>query len=434
LSNESYIAQTAEKSARVVVSGDDVKQDLATTTTGKIYHLLDEAEVFSERNGGAISRWAANVLRDGPEIVVCPSFDDTWGFPENRLYRLANWSRTHSVHPILYRLPWTLQKSIYLAVFRPLLEKLRPGDLLYVHNKPVCAAVLATVSEKLDLRLVLHMHNSLLLRTTRAQRSAMKHLPLVFCSDFLLKEFQAFWPNHAAATCVVYNGADGEKFRVACERSDAEPEIIFTGRLVPYKGVHVLLQAMRILENRGVKARCTIAGGAQFGTSRKTTYIRKLERMKPANTQLVGYRAGEELASLLRQADIFCCPSIWNDPFPLAPLEAMASGLPVVASRTGGIPEALAYGGGSMVPPADPNALADALQSLIQNASFREQKGQEALQSFQKHFLWANVRQQYESFIRNLHPDLNSRRAPAVNFSPTCQNLEASDASRASCA
>ena len=47
----------------------------------RIYHLLDEGEAFSEFSGGAISRWAANVLRDGNETIICPSFDGSWGFP-----------------------------------------------------------------------------------------------------------------------------------------------------------------------------------------------------------------------------------------------------------------------------------------------------------------------------------------------------------------
>ena len=46
----------------------------------KIYHFLDEGEAFSEFSGGAISRWAANVLRDGDETIICPSFDASWGF------------------------------------------------------------------------------------------------------------------------------------------------------------------------------------------------------------------------------------------------------------------------------------------------------------------------------------------------------------------
>ena len=66
--------------------------------------------------------------------------------------------------------------------------------------------------------------------------------------------------------------------------------------------------------------------GSAFGGSRPTRYVHKLRRIRPSNTELIGYRAGVELADLLRDADIFCCPSIWNDPFPMAILEAMAMG------------------------------------------------------------------------------------------------------------
>jgi glycosyltransferase involved in cell wall biosynthesis len=117
---------------------------------------------------------------------------------------------------------------------------------------------------------------------------------------------------------------------------------------------------------------------------------------------LLGYRAGNEFASLLRQADIFCCPSIWNDPFPMTLLEAMSSGLPVVASRIGGIPEQLAHGGGILVPPDDKEALATALEKLLEDASYRESLGSEASRASRRHFLWDNTRSQYNSLIHGL--------------------------------
>ena len=162
------------------------------------------------------------------------------------------------------------------------------------------------------------------------------------------------------------------------------------------------MRAMRILQERGIEGKCTIVGGSGFGSDSRTSYIRKLERLRPSNTEMVGYKVGAEVAQLVRDADIFCCPSIWNDPFPLAPIEAMASGLPVVASHTGGIPEALAYGGGVLVPPDDPTALANALQKLIVNQPLRESLGSDALHAFQEHFLWGNVRDQYQLVIESL--------------------------------
>ena len=77
----------------------------------------------------------------------------------------------------------------------------------------------------------------------------------------------------------------------------------------------------------------------------------------------------------------------------------MAAGLPVVASKTGGIPEALAYGGGVLVPPGDVEALVAALQKLIEDVPYRQQLAREALRASQDHFVWDSVRHQYDSFI-----------------------------------
>jgi spore coat protein SA len=372
------------------------------TPSRRVFHLLDEAEPFSERNGGAISRWAANVLQDGDEIIVCPSFDTSWNFKESRLYALPRWRDTNSIHPVLYRMPWALQKRFYLKIFARLLRRTHPGDVLYVHNRPECASVLATVAAAHGITVVLHMHNSHLIRAKRGQLNALKHTPIVFCSEFLRTEVQQKLPNHFEHTALVYNGADKKKFQSTKREAKSMPTVIFTGRLVPDKGVHILLKAMRLLEQREVQAKCQIVGGVGFGDERTTAYLRKLRRMCPANTELVGYKAGGALAGMLRGADVFCCPSVWNDPFPLAPIEAMACGLAVVASRTGGIPEALAHGGGLMVAPNDPVALADALQLVLDDFAYRQQLSREAVASFQQHFVWENVREQYRSFLEAL--------------------------------
>ena len=367
-----------------------------------IYHLLDEAEPFSEVRGGAISRWVANVLRNGAETVICQSFDSSWGFPADRLVRLPKWDRCNQVHPLLYRSPWAIQKAVYRSVLMPLLATLKPGDVLYIHNRPECADALEEGAGRRDIQIVLHMHNSLMHPRSRKHLSALRDVPVVFCSEFMRQEVTSAYPGHFQRTYVVYNGADSNKFRAKEPTRAAVPQIIFTGRLVAYKGVHVLLGAMRILERKGIAAKCVIVGGSAFGGSKPTHYVRKLERTRPGNTELVGYRSGHELAAMLRQADIYCCPSIWHDPFPLAPLEAMATGLPVVAAKMGGIPEALAYGGGILVPPNDEAALAAALQQLIENVPYRESLGREALQAFRDHFIWDNVRNQYGSVIRGL--------------------------------
>jgi len=369
-----------------------------------IYHLLDERESFSERDGGAISRWAGNVLCGGDEIVVCPSYDLSWKFPSERIYQLPRWDFSGPIHRLVYRhrLPWKLQEVIYRTVFRPLLQKLKEGDIVYVHNRPQYAAVLATLATRVGARVVLHMHNSHLVKSSRGQLAALRNVPVVFCSEFLRREADTALPNHFQKTWVVYNGADGSLFRSAEQRSRSTPTVIFTGRLQPYKGVHILMEAMRILQARQVDVKCMIVGASGFGRSKGTRYTRHLRRLKPENTELVGYKSGEALASLLGSADIFCAPSIFGDPFPLAPVEAMAVGLPVVASNVGGLPEALAYGGGVLVPPEDPEALARVLESLLGDLRRREELGREAYACFKSHFTWNNVRNQYQRVVQSM--------------------------------
>lgn len=371
----------------------------------RVYHLLDEREAFSENSGGAISRWAANALRDGTEVVVCPAADSSWGFPAERVFVLARWCRVAIVHPFIYRAPWQIQIRVYLALFKPLFERVQRGDIIYVHNRTACAAVLATVAQKYGFKVVLHMHNSMMLRANRGQLRALQQTTIVYCSGFLMREVEAALPGHFRNVHVVYNGADEGKFYPDFQQRSEIPKVIFTGRLVPYKGVHVLLQAMGLLANRGVQAKCEVVGGAGFGTGRVTGYIKKLKRHLPANTELLGYRSGKEFAEILRRADIFCCPSIWNDPFPLAPLEGMAAGLPIVASEVGGLPEELQYGGGLLVPPNDPEGLANALESLIVDRAKCQAMGAEARFVLEKHFLWSSVRKQYLEVVRELQED-----------------------------
>ena len=343
------------------------------------------------------------MLRDGDEKVICQSFDDSWGYPANRLFRLPNWDLCNQVHPAIYRSPWMIQRPIYLRLLRPVLDRLNRGDTLYIHNRPECAEVLAEITEQRGIRLVLHMHNSLLHPRSRKHIPALKHVPVVFCSEFLRTEVTSAYPGHFQKTYVVYNGADGTKFRAETRKRKPVPQIIFTGRLVPYKGVHVLLAAMDILQRRGVKAKCTIVGGSAFGGSRPTRYVHKLEA---SNGRAILSLSAIALVLSLRIYSVMQISSValpsGTTLFPMAVLEAMASGLPVVASEAGGIPEQLAHGGGVTVPPNDEEALATELQRLLDDESYRQRLGGEALTASRDYFLWDSVQRQYQSFVRGL--------------------------------
>lgn len=300
-------------------------------------------------------------------------------------------------------LPWTLHKKLIRSVLLPGMEVIGPGDVLWVHNRPDYAFALAPFVHKSGARLVLHMHNSHLLQEQddRIRKAGIDQF--VFVSRYLQNEATSRFPWMSRST-VLYNGADEQMFHpAATERASPDvPQILFASRLVKEKGGHIFLDAMRSLQESGVKAKGIIVGASHFGGSRVTGYISKLHNMAPPNVEFRPYCSGRELAEMFREVDIFCLPSVWQDPFPLAPLEAMASNLPVVATRSGGIPEAVDQGGAILVERGSVEQLANALKQLIANPDLRKKIGTEGRLSFHRNFTWSVVQKRYHDIVSSL--------------------------------
>jgi spore coat protein SA len=366
------------------------------------YHVLSETEPFSEPNGGAIARWAGNVLRDDDaSVILAPSADDSWAFPRHRIKtseRLLSYARKPG--GLTRHLPWPIHRRFLrwaLSALRPLLKQ---GDNVWVHNRPEFAATLQPIIRGAGARLFLHMHNSHFSDCAAPIAAAIDADQHVFVSRFLEAEARQVRPS-MRRSAVLYNGADGAVFHPPAHRTDGPVRILCVARLVHNKGIHVFLEAMRLLAERGVDARGIVLGTANFGndTDAETRYVRKLKSDAPANVEFVPYTFGTALAEEFRAADIFCCPSIWEEPFGMVNVEAMATGLPVVATRMGGIPEIFENGGALLVPANDAEAIAQAMQRLIANPEERRKMGDAGLRSFQRRFSWGAVRETYDKLI-----------------------------------
>jgi len=123
--------------------------------------------------------------------------------------------------------------------------------------------------------------------------------------------------------------------------------VLFAGRLRRYKGVHRLLAAMPHIVRAVPEAVLVIAGGASYGSNKATPYVRRLHRMArsmPGHVRFLTYVPHRRLAEWYRCADVAVVPSSRNEAFGLVVVEAMASGVPVVATAAGGIPEIVADG------------------------------------------------------------------------------------------
>jgi glycosyltransferase involved in cell wall biosynthesis len=125
---------------------------------------------------------------------------------------------------------------------------------------------------------------------------------------------------------------------------------------VPIKGLDTLIAAARCLRDAGHRFELVVVGKPRAGNE----------------TDLVSFRTGlsdVELADLLRSAEIACVPSRYEG-FSLPALEAMACGTPLVATTAGALPEVVG-GAGLLVPPDDPDRLADALGRLLAEPDLR---------------------------------------------------------------
>jgi glycosyltransferase involved in cell wall biosynthesis len=150
--------------------------------------------------------------------------------------------------------------------------------------------------------------------------------------------------------------------RRAGEAPVARPRVGFVGSLLPHKGVHVLVEAFRGL--RGAELALEIHGSPRAQPS----YAEALRRAAAGDARIRFAGPFEEgrQAQVLERIDVLALPSIWWENSPLVVLEARAAGVPVVASRVGGVPELVEDAvSGRLVPPGDPGALRAALDEVV---------------------------------------------------------------------
>lgn len=182
----------------------------------------------------------------------------------------------------------------------------------------------------------------------------------------------------------VYHGLDTRQFvpRPATTDEAAMPIVLTVGRVVEKKGFPTLIEACRLLKERGVRFQCQFISGAGVREQEIQALIHKLDlddtvRMQPAVTQ-------ETLRQIYQQATLFALPcqiaeNNDRDGIPNVLVEAMAAGLPVVSTNISGIPELIEPGvSGLLVPQKDAPALAAAIATLLAAPELRRRLGQAA--------------------------------------------------------
>jgi len=193
---------------------------------------------------------------------------------------------------------------------------------------------------------------------------------VVGISDFTAAQIKrivdpADWPKVHVVRC----GLDLERFRFEPTSEPGDPAVVtMVARLSPEKGHLVLVDAMQMLRERGVGVVASIVGDGQF---RPQIEARIAELGLGDQVTLTGELHSDQVAVQLRTADIFCLPSFFEG-LPISIMEAMATGLPVIATAVGGIPELVSdRRTGFLVPAGRADAVADAIEALVTDPKLR---------------------------------------------------------------
>ncbi|NUW41729.1 glycosyltransferase [Nonomuraea rhodomycinica] len=186
-------------------------------------------------------------------------------------------------------------------------------------------------------------------------------------------------------------GAPGTGAAGAREAGAGMARVLSIGRLVPRKGVDTLVQAMRLLP----RAELVIAGGRV--DDEEAVRLRELADGYglAGRVRVVGSVPRDEVPALMRAADALVTVP-WYEPFGMVPVEAMACGVPVIASAVGGHLDTVA-GCGLLVPPRRPRALARALKDVLADPGRRRAMGAAGARRARQRYGWPRVAERTEA-------------------------------------
>ncbi|NDW12749.1 glycosyltransferase family 1 protein [Bacteroides sp. 214] len=223
----------------------------------------------------------------------------------------------------------------------------KKNDILLIENRANFVLMASTIT---NIPIVLHLHNDTLdAQTINANDILSKSTKILTVSGYIKKRVDTIDTTNDKVH-VVYNGIDIDRFKninPVYSRKDFGFDnddfvLVYTGRLDPIKGVKELLQSFLLLNQEKIKL--LIVGGSNYGNSSENEYTQEIKSLVSNlgnRVVFTGHLPYESIPAILSLCDIGVIPSICEDALTLSSIEDMAVGLPLIVTRSGGIPEAV---------------------------------------------------------------------------------------------
>jgi glycosyltransferase involved in cell wall biosynthesis len=182
------------------------------------------------------------------------------------------------------------------------------------------------------------------------------------------------------------------------------------GRMVPRKGVDNVISALGCLKKKGLSAHLIIVGGERETDDGTASGNSEMNRLKDIARQacveslihFVGHKDRDQLRYYYSAADVFITTP-WYEPFGITPLEAMACGVPVIGANVGGIKFTVRDNKtGFLVPPRDPDALANKILTLVKDEALATRMKRRAIKRVNKLFTWDRVADSMDNIYREV--------------------------------
>ncbi len=208
------------------------------------------------------------------------------------------------------------------------------------------------------------------------------------------------WLDARRITTIPNGVADPPSHRPANRSARSQPRLIYISQMNQAKGSQDLLDAAALLAAEGLHPEIHCYGRPAFETTQEMIEVAFNEaRAKGVNAQWLGPIYDDAKWAALAEADIFVFPS-WHEALPLAVLDAMAVGLPIVATNVGAVADALdGVQGGRLVEPKQPIALAAALKEMLSNPAELEAMGHYNRQRYLQEFTREAYAQRWSTFF-----------------------------------